>query len=176
MKSQDFLDTIHSDSDLFSFGIIDYNKGMAMFIDDHDVSHNYINYKTEEGIRESIFLENITFSNLESISDQFNIGGFIYAKRNHNYQINEVVSDHGKTKYIFEMWDKLEGNHTKIASTDTIKINDQLTEGLIFSDQVGIEIPFFEDVDQSYQHKYEENVLVDGVKQNTLNKIRQIIR
>lgn len=176
MTSEKFLETVHEDSELFSFAILECTNDFEEFANKHDVNYELVDYLFESGeTAKSVFLENVTFSNLEEISEHFSISRFIYAKRNHDYQINEVVFENGRTKYIFEMWEKMDGDYIKMSSCDFIKAGESINEGIMFSDNIGIEIPFFEELDHTYDHEFQRDILVDGVKQSTINKIRDVI-
>lgn len=168
MTSKDFLKILHEDASLISMGFISYVDGMDSFCKNHGVSTQYVGDSL-------IMLENISFNNLETLADHFSIDSFTYSKRKLDHNISEAVFEGGKTKYIFELWEKIDSSYVKIDSIDHIQFKNNLHEGIVFSDKKSIDIPFFEDIDESYDHPFKRDLLIDGVKESTIKKIRDLI-
>lgn len=197
MRLQSFLDILHDTGEYVSFGIISpenpnntetpeknpqYIKEFKQMLTRNGKTFHQIGGVFDGKKENSFLIENISFNDLEDLAEQYNQLSFIYGKPSEDFK-KDVVSEKGKTKYIFQYWEYNQDNnqYELLDSTQYIKIDQSLSDNYSFftEDQKKWTMRFFEFFDpenSDYDHPYEgDDDMVDGVKESTLNRIREAL-
>lgn len=198
MKLEQFLDILHDTASLKTFAIISPENPNVQQGSAEDNAEKVIEFKdTMErngvkyhemggkygGIKEvSYFIENIEFDTAKNIAEYFEQESFIFAHPYPEARVVPYVYQKGKTKYDIGLYLSDDRGKSLLSDTKYIEVNEYLNDDYSYfkgEPNKKWSFRFFTDFDpekSNYYHEYEpKDEVIDGVKESTIKRIREVI-